>query len=125
MYSTAKENATRTSESLARLTDVMKAQPEFTTFIQAHTDLQADDDAQRLLKEAQSLQGQLQFGWSQEKQTRFNEVLDEFDAMPTVQAYKHAELALRELFCAVDDIISETVGIEFAENAKRSGCCGG
>lgn len=113
-----------TKERLAHLAELMKQEPAFAAFMRAYDDLQADDEAQKLLTEGQQLRGQLQYAWSQERQTRFNEIFDEFGALPVVQAYNRAELALRELFCAVDAVISETAGVEFAANAKRSGCCG-
>lgn len=111
-------------EAITQLAAMMKAQPAFTAFMQAYQDLQADEEAQRLLKEGRQLGGQLQLRWTEEKQARFNEVLDQYNDLPCVQAYSRAELAMRELFCAVDTVISESAGVDFAVNARRSSCCG-
>lgn len=111
-------------EAIAQLAAIMKAQPAFTAFMQAYHDLQADEEAQRLLKEGRQLSGQLQMSWTEEKQARFNELLDQYSDLPCVQAYNRAELAMRELFCAVDAVISERAGVDFAVNARRSSCCG-
>ena len=114
-----------TKETLGYLAEAIKQQPVYTTFMQAHQALQSDKEAQDLLKEGRQLNSQLQFDWSKERQEQFSAVLNRFNQLPCVQAYHQAEQDLRKLFCAVDAIISEAAGIEFAVNARRRSCCGG
>ena len=47
----------------------------------------------------------------------------ELEALPVVVSLRQAELGMREILTAVDDIISQAAGVPFAANAKR-GCCG-
>lgn len=113
-----------TAQALEHLAEIMKRQPAYVAFMQAHQALQSDEEAQRYLKEGQRLGSQLQFDWSKEKQERFNTILDQFNQLACVKAYHEAELELRQLFCAVDVVISEAAGVEFAVNARRRSCCG-
>lgn len=114
-----------TRESLGHLATIIKRQPAFMAFMQAHHALQADEEAQRMLTEGRRLGSQLQFNWSKEKQEQFNIVLEQFNELACVQAYHQAELDLRRLLCAVDALISQAAGVEFAVNARRKSCCGG
>lgn len=54
----------------------------------------------------------------------YNRLLQQFHSRPSVKTYQAAEEALYDLVQAVEAVISEAAGIDFAANAKRS-CCGG
>ncbi|RMF04573.1 MAG: hypothetical protein D6768_02920 [Chloroflexi bacterium] len=111
-------------EALLRLAGQLKSQPAFVALVNAYRNLEADTDAQNLLQEARTLQSQLYFSWSDKDQARLNELVAALNQTPSIIAYHRAEQELRVLFQAVDAVISEAAGVEFALNAKRS-CCGG
>lgn len=112
-------------ESLEHLATIIKQQPAFLAFMQAHQALQADEEAQRLIAEGRHLNGLLQFDWSKERQEQLNTLLQQLDQLSCVQAYHQAEHDLRKLFCSVDAIVSDAAGVDFAVNARRRSCCGG
>ena len=59
-------------------------------------------------------------------QNALQDLYQQLEALPAVQAYRAAERALAGLLQAVDEAISTTACVEFAVNAVRSGCgCGG
>ncbi|GAB4473479.1 MAG: hypothetical protein Kow00124_12520 [Anaerolineae bacterium] len=107
------------------LAGLIKAQPAFTAFMKAYQALDADQEAQRLIQEGQSLNSRMMFDDAEAARARFHEVLEQFNQLDSVKAYRQAELALRELMCLVDAVISESAGIDFAVNAQRRSCCGG
>lgn len=103
---------------LHRLADQLKAHPVYSQFMTSYRAMQADTTAQNLLEElrARQYQGSDEAG--------YDRLLQQFYVQPSVKAYQAAEETLHDLFLEIDTIISETTGIAFAANAKRS-CCGG
>ena len=111
-------------EALRRLVAELKRQPAFIALAQAHQEFQADQQAQDLQTKARTLQQQLRFSWADEDRAKLDQLIEEFSQTPSVVAYYQAERDVRDLLQAVDAVISEAVGVEFAANAKRN-CCGG
>ncbi|GAB4569857.1 MAG: hypothetical protein Kow0077_03030 [Anaerolineae bacterium] len=108
-----------------RLAQLVKSHPAYVAFMQAHEVLQACDAAQQLLGQIQTLESRLQFDWSPEGQQELEQMLGRLNELPEVQQYAQAQQDLQQLFQAVDRVISESAGVEFAANARRRGCCGG
>lgn len=106
------------------LADELRRQPAYSALIEAHRLLHEDQAAVELLQAIRARQNQLRFAWTDEDEAKLHQLIEQFNQMPSVQAYGRAEQNLRELFCVVDAVISQVVGVEFAANAKRS-CCGG
>jgi cell fate (sporulation/competence/biofilm development) regulator YlbF (YheA/YmcA/DUF963 family) len=110
--------ATDVTEPLRWLVSLIKEQPAYGHFFDAYRAMQADVEAQNLLAELRARQYQ---GFDE---ASYHQLLQRFYSRPTVKAYQAAEEALYDLLQAVDDLISEAAGIDFAANARRS-CCGG
>lgn len=117
---------TDVSRAVRALGVALKVSPEFVAFRAASQAIDADAAAQDLLQQVRTRQFELR--WSQddraERSAELHKLQAELEALPSIQAYYHAELVAHELFQAVDAVISEAAGVEFAANAKRS-CCGG
>ena len=110
--------ANNVSEPLHRLVEQLKAHPAYTQFFAAYQAMQADAEAQSLLTQLRTQQYQ---GMNA---AEYDRLLQQFYSRPAVKTYQAAEEALYDLIQAVDAVVSETAGIDFAANAKRS-CCGG
>jgi cell fate (sporulation/competence/biofilm development) regulator YlbF (YheA/YmcA/DUF963 family) len=115
-----------TSDAVQALGAQLKAAPEVQAFFQAALAIQRDAPTQKLLRSIREHQTAMQWqtGDPAEHARTLNELERELAAQPLYQTYHQAEQSVRELLMAVDAVISEAAGVEFAANAKRS-CCGG
>ncbi len=104
------ENAAVTLACL--LTDTI----EFQNFARLSRAVRLDQEVNRILN--------LMEGYEEEAlQPGAERTLEErLESLPVMRAYREAERAVREVFCAVDGAISAEIGFAFAENAKPSGC---
>lgn len=112
------------AQALGRL---LVATPEYQAFLEALRGLDADLEVQHLAVEMRSHQIPLQ--WGQDPDGEHAAQLERLGVMledlPAVRRYREAEAAVRALFRAVDEIVSQEAGVAFASNARRSGCsCG-
>lgn len=55
----------------------------------------------------------------------FERLNQELEALPAIQEYHAAESDVRQLFHAVNALLSESLKADFASNAKRGCGCGG
>jgi len=118
------QEARKAAQALGRL---LAATPQYQAFLEALRALDADLDVQRLGVEMRSHQIPLQWGQDADGQhaAALERLQQELEAVPVVQRYRQAEAAVRQLFVAVDAVISQEAGVAFAVNARRSGCsCG-
>ena len=106
------------TEPMSRLVTRIKEQPASRHFFGAYRAMQTDAEAQNLLAELRARQYRVG------DEAAYQQLLQQFHSRPSVKTYQAAEEALYDLVRAVDVIISEAAGIDFAANAKRS-CCGG
>jgi cell fate (sporulation/competence/biofilm development) regulator YlbF (YheA/YmcA/DUF963 family) len=115
-----------TSDAVQTLGAHLKAAPEVQAFFQAALAVQRDAATQKVLRNMREHQTAMQWqtGDPAAHARALNELERELAAQPLYQTYQQTEQAARELLMAVDAVISETAGVEFAANAKRS-CCGG
>lgn len=114
------------SQQAQALGAMLREATEFQAFLKASQAIETDAVAQKLLRQIDSHRSALQWGLGNQADHRaaLQKLKADLEVMPSVQAYRQAERAARDLFCAVDAIISEAAGVDFAANAKRS-CCGG
>lgn len=117
---------TQVSQQARALGAMLRETTEFQAFVQASQRIDADAAIQKLLGQIDRHRSALQWGLGNREDhlTALQQLKAELEALPAVQAYRQAERTARDLFCAVDAIISEAAGVEFAANARRS-CCGG
>lgn len=106
------------------LGELLSQLPEYRAFLEAIQKVNNDAAVQKLSNQMRACQSALQWGRDVVQNAAELERLEaELESLPIVQAYRQAEAAAREIFLAVDELISREAGVDFAANAKRS-CCG-
>lgn len=102
--------------------------PEYQTFLSALNEVNNNADVRRISLRIREHTNALQWGKgdSAEHQAALEQLNQEMDNMACVRTYRQAEKAIVQICRQVDQVISQSAGIEFAPNAKKSGCgCGG
>jgi cell fate (sporulation/competence/biofilm development) regulator YlbF (YheA/YmcA/DUF963 family) len=112
-------------ESARSLAETLKNMPEFQALQEAARAVNHDNEVQDLLRQMQSHQLALRQGRGSrmERLAAVRRLQTELDAQGSVRTYRQAEQAMRTLCQAVDGVVGEAAGVDFAANAKRS-CCG-
>lgn len=112
-------------QAIQSLAMAMEDTAEFQAFQEANLMIVKDDAVQNLLRQADVHRVALQWGQGDEAEhmAALQHLQASLESYASVQAYRHAEQAMKRLCRAVDTVISETAGVNFAANAKRS-CCG-
>jgi cell fate (sporulation/competence/biofilm development) regulator YlbF (YheA/YmcA/DUF963 family) len=109
-------------EAVRSLAAALRATPEFQALLLAARMLSHDEVVQHLLRELEAHQSALRHGDSAAHAAALAQLRTELDEQATVQAYRQAKQSARELFQAVDSVVSAAAGVDFAVNAERS-CC--
>jgi cell fate (sporulation/competence/biofilm development) regulator YlbF (YheA/YmcA/DUF963 family) len=114
------------SQRAQTLGALLRETVEFRAFLQASQGIEENALVQKLLEQIESHRSALQWGLGDtaEHRAALRKLQAQLEALPSVQAYRQAERVVRDLFRAVDALISEAAGVDFAVNARRS-CCGG
>ncbi len=102
--------------------------PEYKAFIEALGAVNRDLTIQKLARDMRSHQIAVQWGGDADGQHAADlaRLELEMEDQPLQKDYRKAVQEVSVLFHAVDKIISQQAGMEFAINALRSGCsCGG
>ncbi len=113
-----RESSDQIDQSADRLAALLAQSPEYQELIRFARLIQLDPDVKRLTLELRK--HQMHYGDPQGASMESLEA--ELEALPAVQAYRKAEEAVKELFRAVDRLISAGAGVAFAPNAVKSGC---
>lgn len=103
-----------------RLADLLAQTDEYQQFLRSARLVNTDPQVRRMIAEMRQAEmlANLPDGRTAD------DLRAEFEALPGIVAYRKAENALRELFRAVDGVISAGAGVAFAPNAVRSSGCG-
>lgn len=114
-------------EALHTLAAVLRDTPTFIKFKQAAASLEQDNEAQQAIVAYQSKQQSLRAlimlnALSAEDRAELEQLERAVYTNATIAAYLEAQDELIDLCCAVNDRISDAVGMRFA--LKRGGCCG-
>ncbi len=121
---TLNPSITDSLQAARALGELLSQTPEYAAFLDALTAVNADPQVQQLSNQMRACQSALQWGRDVVQNAAEMERLEaELESLPVVQTYRRAEAAVREVFLAVDELISREAGVDFAANAKRS-CCG-
>jgi cell fate (sporulation/competence/biofilm development) regulator YmcA (YheA/YmcA/DUF963 family) len=115
----------QTAQTLAFL---LKETQEYKAFIQAQKALNGDPASYRLSMEMRSHQDALRRARDLDGQhaAELARLELQMEEQPVVQEYRLCTKNLGELFQAVEKMISQEAGMDFAINAQRGGCaCGG
>jgi cell fate (sporulation/competence/biofilm development) regulator YlbF (YheA/YmcA/DUF963 family) len=116
------------TQAAEKLGEILHATPEFQAFLATLKRVNQDVDVRRLSSEIQARQRAFQ--WSADSDGAHGRELarleQEFESLPVILEYRQMENEARQLFQAVDAIVSREAGVAFAQNAQRSSCgCGG
>ncbi len=115
-----------TQQAAQALGKLLRQTSEYKAFWKALKAVNSDLTVQKLGEQLRAHKNSLR--WSQDSDGQHAVELArlerEIEDLPNVQEYRQAEAQARQLFYAVDEIISQEAGMTFAVNAKRSGCCG-
>ena len=104
-----------------RLAGLLAQAPEYRELVRLADLIHLDPDVQRVTTEMRARMMGLGEVGSQGIDS-IDDLRDELEALPAVQAFRRAEAAVRALFKAVEQAISAGAGLAFAPNAQRSGC---
>lgn len=102
-------------QAAVALGTLLSEEPAHQRFLQALADAQKNP-------QVRTLSGKLQTTRNAADSQRLNQ---ELEALPVMQEYRSAEDAIRELFGAVNALLSDAIQADFAANAKRGCGCGG
>ena len=115
-------------QATTALVESIRTAPEFQSFIVAIEHVHQDKNFQRLNAQTQARQRVSQWGFqpSGDQLKELKQLEEEIKNLAVVQEYQQIELEMCTLLRAVDEIISQEIGLPFAENAQRSSCacCG-
>lgn len=104
---------------------LLRQTPEYETFLKALKVVNSDPVIEKLGAQMRVHRDALQWGRDDGQHAAELERLEmELEALPLVKEYRQAEEQVRQLFQAVEEIISQEAGLAFAANARRGGCCG-
>ncbi len=115
-------------QAAQQLGNVLSDTPEFKVFFAASKAMQNDPIVQQLETEMHAHQTALQWGCDTDGQhaAELTRLELELEDIPVMKVYREKEREVSVLFQAVDRIISQEAGVDFAINAQRGGCaCGG
>lgn len=112
-------------QSAQALGYLLRQTPEYEAFLKALKAVNNDLTVQRLGAQIRVHQNALQWGrdGSDQHEAELTRLEQEMESLPIVQEYRQAEAQVIQLFRAVDEIITQEAGVDFALNARRSGCC--
>lgn len=113
-------------QAAQKLGALLRQTPEYESFLETLKAVNSDPTVQRLGAQMRAHQNALQWGrdGSEQHEAELMRLEQEVESLPIVQEYRQIEAQVIQLFRAVDELISQEAGINFAANAKRSGCCG-
>lgn len=122
---TGDAQVTKAAQSLGKL---LAETPEYQAFLQALKDINHDLDVQKLSAKIREHDNAIQWarGNVLEHQGELKTLQMQLESLPLVQTYHSAEQIFVQLCHDINQTISENTGVDFAPNARKSGCgCGG
>lgn len=115
-------------EAARSLGKMLSNTPEYQTFLASLSEVNHDAEVNRLsvLLRQHEQAVQWQRGDLAEHNTAIQEIHRQMEHLPSLRAYRRAEKTIVSICRELDQIISQACGVEFAPNARPSGCgCGG
>ena len=107
---------------LQTFVDALVDSETYQQFMDANEQLENDEKAMALLEEYRQKQRQLQTNFDQSLMAELQEIQQEMVENETIQQHRAAQTELIELLQETNDVISEQIGIEFAQSSG-GGCC--
>lgn len=122
---TGDAKVTQAAQSLGKL---LAETPEYQAFLQALKEVNHDLEVQKLSARIREHNNAIQWGRGNvlEHHGEMETLQVQLESLPIVQTYHTAERTFAHLCREINQAISENAGVEFAPNARKSGCgCGG
>lgn len=122
---TGDAKVTQAAQSLGKL---LAEAPEYQAFLQALKEVNHDLEVQKLSARIREHDNAIQWGRGNvlEHQGEMETLQVQLESLPIVQTYHTAERTFAHMCREINQTISENAGVEFALNARKSGCgCGG
>ena len=107
---------------LQAFVDTIEDSETYKQFVEASEQLEADREAMELLETYRQKQQQLQQNFDQELMAELQELQSDLSNNETIQQHRAAQSELIELLQETNYIISEPIGMEFAQTSG-GGCC--
>ena len=105
-------------QSGGELASLLAQAPEYQEFVRLAQLIHLDPDVERISMEIRNRQ----MAYTDAKDESVEALRTELETLPAVQAYRKAENSVKDLFRAVDQVISAAAGVEFAPNAQPRAC---
>jgi cell fate (sporulation/competence/biofilm development) regulator YlbF (YheA/YmcA/DUF963 family) len=109
-------------QKLQAFIDAIEDSEAYQRFAAASEELEADDEATTLIDEYQQKHQQLQADFDRSLMAELQELQRELSENETIQQHQGAQSDLIELLQQTNDVISEPIGMEFAQSSG-GGCC--
>jgi cell fate (sporulation/competence/biofilm development) regulator YlbF (YheA/YmcA/DUF963 family) len=109
-------------ETLQAFIDTIEDSETYHRFVSASEQLETDPEARGLLEEYRRTQQQIQQNFDHELMRELQEIQTDLSKNETIQQHRAAQTALVELLHETNEVISEPIGIEFAQSSG-GGCC--
>jgi len=107
---------------LQAFVDAVENSETYQQFVEASEQLEADQEATELLETYQQKQQQLEENFDQELMAELQELQSDLSNNERVQQHRAAQSELIELLQETNDVISQPIGMEFAQS-PGGGCC--
>ncbi len=109
-------------EKLRAFIDTIEDSETYQQFVEASERLENDPEAMGLLEEYRRKRRQMQQNFDQELMQELQELQADISENETIQQHRTAQTTLVELLQETNEVISEPIGIEFAQSSG-GGCC--
>ena len=116
----------KVEQAATQLGNLLNENPLYQAFKRSIVDLQKDPQVSDLSSQIQMKRNSAHSGKGDpELSAELQRLNLELEALPVVKAYRAAEKDARNLLSAVNALLSESLKVDFAVNAKRGCGCGG
>ncbi len=115
-------------QATQNLTENLVASEPFVRYFQAHQAFEADSEAQSLLKDISSIQGEIR-----QKQQRGQVTQEDIDVLRALQTqaqssdtlmqYANTQQEAVSFLREINQEISQLLGMDFAALSRKTGCC--
>ncbi|MCK6539949.1 MAG: YlbF family regulator [Anaerolineales bacterium] len=119
---------TKVTQAAQALGKLLAETPEYQAFLQALKDVNHDLEVQKLSAKIREHDRAIQWGQGNvlEHHGEMETLQVQLESLPLIQTYHNAERVFVHLCREINQTISESAGVEFAPNARKSSCgCGG
>lgn len=118
----------KVAQAAVKLGDLLREHPLYQAYMRSIMDLEKDPQVRDLSMQIQAKRNALyggNGGPSPALSAELQRLNHDLEAAPAVQAYRAAENDVRPFLQAANALLSETLKVDFAANAKRGCGCGG